>query len=369
MQKKALGLRTWVEIDTKAIARNYRAFRSLLPRSCKLMVVVKSNAYGHGIVPFAKQVEKLGADFLAVDSFEEALELRQHKLKSPILVFGHVLEGHYKSAAAENISITVSNFDTVRALKKIKQRIKIHIKADTGLGRQGFLEKDMQKVLSEIQNNKNILVEGLYTHFAGAETPRLATHSKKQMTVFKKWQKNFAEAGHTPLVHAGASAATVFFPDFHFGMVRVGLGIYGLYASPEMARASKIKLSPVLTWKTIISETKNLPKGTGIGYDLTEKLKKDSTIAICPIGYWHGYPRSLSSKGIIWVHNKPAKVIGRISMDMLAIDVSNIKNARQGDIVTLIGKNPNAEEVAQHAGTINYEIVARINPLINRLYY
>jgi len=324
------------------------------------------------MVLFAKEIEKIGTDFLGVDSFEEALELRKNKISSPILILGYTPPACMDEAARKGVTITVSNFDTLRAMEKsqFRKKIKVHIKVDTGLGRQGFLEHDIEKVVAEATKNKHISITGLYTHFAGAETPKLAKYSKRQITVLEKWIKSFKKAGFSPIVHAGASAATLFFPEFHFDMVRVGLGAYGLYASEEMRRKAEgvLKLIPVMTWKTIVSETKRLPKGTSIGYDLTETLKRDSTVAICPVGYWHGYPRLLSSKGIVIVRGKRAKVLGRISMDMIAVDVTDIPGIRQGDSATLLGKGMPAEEVARLAGTINYEIITRINPLIKRIY-
>jgi len=369
---KTETLRTWIQIDTKVITHNFRAFKNLLAQKTKLMIVVKSNAYGHDMVLFAKEIEKIGTDFLGVDSFEEALELRKNKISSPILILGYTPPACMDEAARKGVTITVSNFDTLRAMEKsqFRKKIKVHIKVDTGLGRQGFLEHDIEKVVAEATKNKHISITGLYTHFAGAETPKLAKYSKRQITVLEKWIKSFKKAGFSPIVHAGASAATLFFPEFHFDMVRVGLGAYGLYASEEMRRKAEgvLKLIPVMTWKTIVSETKRLPKGTSIGYDLTETLKRDSTVAICPVGYWHGYPRLLSSKGIVIVRGKRAKVLGRISMDMIAVDVTDIPGIRQGDSATLLGKGMPAEEVARLAGTINYEIITRINPLIKRIY-
>jgi alanine racemase len=184
----------------------------------------------------------------------------------------------------------------------------------------------------------------------------------------------FKDGGFQPLFHASGSAGTLLFPEAHFDMVRVGILQYGLWPSTEMKHFldGKIKLIPVLTWRTIASEVKNIPKGSLIGYGFTERVSKSATIAICPIGYWHGYSRALSSMGYALVHGKRAKVLGRVSMDMIAIDITGIRAVREGSVVTLIGKDQkvtiSADELAKLSDTINYEIVTRLNPLIKRIW-
>ncbi|MCX6701615.1 MAG: alanine racemase, partial [Candidatus Zambryskibacteria bacterium] len=182
----------------------------------------------------------------------------------------------------------------------------------------------------------------------------------------------FKKEGFNPIVHAGASSVAFVFPEAYFDMVRIGIALYGLWPSKEVEKSSKVKLKPILQWKTIIGEIKNVSKDSRVGYDFTEKFQKNSTIAICPIGYWHGYPRNLSSIGNVLVCGKRARILGRVSMDMIAIDISNISGVKVGSEVTLLGadgkKTISAEEVADWAGTSSYEIVTRINPLIKKFY-
>lgn len=371
------GFRTWIEVDTKAIENNYRAFRSIIPKNTKLMAIVKSNAYGHGLVDFSRTISDLGADWLGVDSITEALKLRKNGITTPILVLGYVLPELISVAIKNDISITVSNFETLKIIEKSEnsEPVKIHLKVDTGMHRQGFLFEDQKKLISKLKTQKTkIIVEGLYTHFAAAKNPDFPGHTKKQIEEFKKWIGVIKKAGFSPITHAGATSGTIVYPESHFDMVRVGISLHGLWPSQDVKKFAekKIKIIPTLTWKVVISEIKKLPKGERIGYDLTEKLKRDSKIALCPIGYWHGYPRSMSGKSFVLVHGKKAKVLGRISMGMTIIDITDIPNAKIGDEAVLIGnsgdENISAEYIADLAGTVNYEIVTRINPLIKKIY-
>jgi len=362
------NLKTWVEVDRGAIKKNYDTFRSLLKPETKFMTVIKSNAYGHGLVLFAKEMENLGADFLGVDAIEEALELREEGIKIPILVFGWVHKDLYKDSAENNISLTISNFESLNNLKDYPD-LKVHIEVDTNLGRQGFIKGQIPKVINFLKSI-NFEVEGLYTHFAIAESPSHLEFTRSQIDEFQSWVDVFREAGFSPIIHTSASAETMRSQEFNFDMVRVGIGMYGLWPSPEIKEhiGDQIGLHPVLSWKTQISEIKEVPEGGNIGYDLTETLEQDSKVAICPIGYWHGYPRHLSKRGEVSVQGKRSKVLGIVSMDMIVIDITDISEARVSNEVSLIGEGISVEELADKAGTINYEIVTRINPIIPRFY-
>lgn len=371
-------LRTWVELDREAIKKNYQTFKKIIGPKCILMAVVKSNAYGHGLVEFSREVVKAGANFLGVDSFDEALELRKAGVKERIMVFGYVSPAFYKEAVAKNISITISNFPALEAILKTKlnKKLKIHIKVDTGLGRQGFMPTDMKRVFDILQNKiakKNIEVEGLYTHLAMGEEESGREYTMLQASKLNIWHDGIKKIGLNPLKHICASSSTMFFPELHYDMVRVGIGMYGLWSSKEtkMAFEKKYTLYPVLSWKAIITEIKQIQKGARIGYDLTEELKRNSLIGIVPVGYWHGYPRLLSSKGVFNVKGKKVKLIGRVSMDMITIDLTDVKS-KVGDEVAIIGGDyghyAEADVMAQDSDTINYEIVTRINPIIKRYY-
>ena len=370
-------LRTWIEVDNKALNHNYRLFRNLLPPACLLMAVAKSNAYGHGLYDNAPVMERLGVDWLGVDSIVEAVTLRQIGIQKPILVFGYTVPARFDEAAKHNISLTVSSFECLRALQNLRNsgRIKIHVKVDTGLHRQGFFLEDVPRVIRILKKNPaHIEVEGIYTHFAKAKNPQDQTYTLRQIEEFQKACVAFQTAGFAPIRHACATAGTFNHPEARFDMVRIGVGLLGLWPSLEMKSALEKKycLRPALSWRTIISEIKPLSKGSGISYELTETLRRDSKVGICPIGYWHGFPRSLSSAGEVLVHGRRAKVLGLVTMDMIIIDLTDIPRVAVGDEVTLIGRDGRDEitayELAQKAGVSYYELVTRLNPLIQKYY-
>lgn len=371
------SIRTWVDIDTRAIRANYKLLRGIIPRGVQMMGVVKSNAYGHNITEFALELEKSGIDALAVDSIVEALSLRRAGAKKNILVLGYTLPQMIKSAIGKNIHVTISSVPSLRALLKtpLASKIPVHLKVDTGMHRQGFLLSELNEVLKILsRNKKKINIAGLYTHFAEAKNPKDRNFTEKQIAEFLLWRNAIRHAGFSPVVHAGATGGSLAFPVAHFDMVRIGAGMYGIWPSPETKEyfIKKLPLKPVLSWKTIISEVKEIAAGGGIGYDLTHTAKNKMRIAVCPIGYWHGYPRSLSNNANVLVRGHRAPVVGRVSMDMIVIDVTGIPRVKEGDEVVLIGQSGKyevtGEELAMRAGTTAYEMLTRLNPLMKRIY-
>lgn len=373
------GLRTWIEIDRKAIAHNYRVFRKLIAPATLFLAVVKSNAYGHNLIEFGKEMERLGADWLGVDSLMEALALRESGVKRSLLVLGFTLPKLLDLAREKKVSLTISSFPQLTkalALKAGKNPLRVHIKVDTGMHRQGFQSHEVAQLLSLLEkaDPRVLVVEGLYTHFAEAKNPRLGDSTRRQIAEFKEWIKKFHDAGFAPIVHAAATGGALLYPEAHFDMVRIGIGCYGLWPSGEAEHflGKKITLKPVLSWRAIIAEVKQVQKGERVGYDFTERLMVDSTLAIIPVGYWHGIPRLCSSKSRVLIAGKTARIVGRISMDMVVVDVTGMPKVRMGDEVTLIGKSGKEEikagEIATFAGTTHYEIITRLNPLIKKFY-
>ena len=371
------GLRTWIEIDKKAIVHNYQIFRNLIDKKCKIMSVVKSNAYGHSLLDFAKEQEKLGVDYLGVDSIVEGIALRKEGIKKPILVLGYTLPEMLLEAIKYNIEITVSNFETLKEIEKIKnqiKKIKVHIKVDTGMNRHGFLLSDMEKLLTELKKIKNISVVGLFTHFAMAKNPAFPQYTKNQIAEFEKWSEVFKKNGFNPIKHASATSGAILFKEAHFDMVRIGIGLYGIWPSSETRAFAegKIRLAPVLSWKAVIGEIKAIKAGSRVGYDCTETVAKDSKIAIIPVGYWHGLPRALSGIGKVIIGNKKCKILGRVCMDIIMVDITYIRNVKVGDEVILIGKSEkeeiSADDISNLMDASTYEFLTRINPLIKRIY-
>lgn len=387
--------RTWLEIDKKAILHNIAEFRKVIKPKTKFMAVVKSNAYGHGLIDFARTVENK-TDWFGVDSITDGLKLRRKGLKKPILVLGYTLPSRLEEAAQNDISLTVSSFEALDQILKLKNPPKVHLKIDTGMHRQGFLVKDMPRVVKLLKRFK-ILPTGIYTHFASAKDRFYPHYSLNQMEIFKKADRILKKAGfQNYLRHVAASAGALLYPNAHFNMVRIGISLYGMFSTKEIEsqislpdyrnrEGLKINLKPVLSWKSIIGEIKDISKGSFIGYDLTEKIARPTKAAVIPIGYWHGFDRGLSSIGEVLIKGKRCKILGRVSMDMIVIDITNVddkfnvqsskfktNDIKVGDEVVIIGKsgeeNITAEDIAQKIGTISHEIVTRINPLIKRIY-
>lgn len=375
MKKSVEHLRTWIEIKERAVKNNYEAWRKLIGPKTKLMGVVKSNAYGHGLIDFSKQLVKLGVDWLGVDSIVEAVALRQAGIKKNILVLGYTRPDNFASASEQGITLTISTLENWRACQglALPKTLRVHLKVDTGMHRQGFLMGDFEKLLAPPLRSGQVKIEGIYSHLAAASSPRLASSVGGQSQEFEKFLTKLDEAGikrDTLVKHLVATGGAIGYPEAHYDLVRVGLGLYGYWPSEEWRKrfGQKIKLQPVLTWQTIIGEVKTLTDGGAVGYDLTESSAPGTRLAVCPIGYWHGFPRALSGLGEAVVRGRQAKVIGRVSMDMIVIDVTKIKGIKVGDVVTLIGKNMPVERLAELAHTSVYEIITRLNPLIQKFY-
>ncbi|MEK7552544.1 MAG: alanine racemase [Patescibacteria group bacterium] len=376
MNKKLANghLRTWIEVDEQAVKQNYLTFRRLLGPQVKLLGVVKSNAYGHGLVPFSKLLASFGVDWLGVDSITEAWRLREEGITAPILVFGHTRPENFISAAAQAITLTISTPEALLTLTKLKltQPLKIHLKFDTGMHRQGFLIEDFYQNLSRLKKlPPTVLIEGAYSHLAAASSARLASSVARQIKEFEKFLTILnmtGLAGENLLKHLAATGGAVAYPEARYDLIRPGLGLYGYWPSREWHDrfSRKIKLRPALIWKTIIGELKTLTRNDRVGYDLTERVRAGTKLAILPVGYWHGYPRALSGRGWVKIKNQRAKVVGRVSMDMLVVEVTKIKNLRVGDEATLLDQT--ARELAEPAGTSVYELITRLNPLIERFY-
>lgn len=363
-----------MEIDTKALAHNYRVFRRIIGKKCRLMAVAKSNAYGHSLVDFARFMQKLGADWIGVDSIVEASALREAHIKKPILILGYTLPERYGDVFRANARITISNFEALEVtIHKASpaRRLSVHVKVDTGMSRQGFFVEDMPRACELLDKYRSrIIFEGLYTHFAAAKNPAFPRDTDRQIQKFEQAIAIVEGFGFTPIKHAAASSGTIVFPKSHYDMVRIGIGMYGLWPSKEVEAAfgDHIQLRSALAWKTIIGEIKMLKKGDRVGYDLTERIFVPTRVAICPVGYWHGYPRAFSSIGNFIVKDRRARVLGRVSMDMTIVDISSVPDAKIGDEVTILGAGISADDHAFLSDTSNYEVITRINPLIKRIY-
>jgi len=372
----------WIEINSKAFKNNIEQFRSLIGSTKKLLVVVKANAYGHGIIEISRLAENYGVDWLGVNSLEEALIIKENKINLPILILGYVQLSDLSEAVENSFHLTVYNKETIKKLGEItskrKKKAYLHIKLETGTHRQGIKKEELISFIKLIKSYPYLSVEGISTHFANIEDTTDHTYAQHQLDRFNacidllEKKKIFI-----PIKHTACTATTILFPETYFDMVRVGIGIYGLWPSKEtylscLLRGRKpVNLQPILTWKTKIVQVKDVPEGAFIGYGCTYKTTRPTKLAVLPIGYYDGYDRKLSNFSYVLIKGKRAPVRGRVAMNMITVDITDIKGVKLGDEVVLLGKQKNevisAEYLASLCGTINYEIVTRINPLIPRI--
>lgn len=368
-------LKTWVEVNKQAARANFKTIKSLLTPKTKLWAVVKSNAYGHGLLDFSKLVDEIGVDGFCVDSVVEGSTLRDNYIKKPILVLGPTLPNLYADALQNDITITISNWESLNSWLKSKYKTNFHLKIDTGMQRQGFYIEDLSKVIKTIKSKPDAkkYLKGIYTHLASAKDINYPTYTDSQFEKFLKSISALDKAGFKNITkHASATAGTFLGSKYHLDAVRIGIGLYGLWPSKELQiqLSDKIKLKPVLSWRALVSEIKNVKAGEYIGYDLTEKVSRTTKMAVIPIGYWHGLPRLLSGVGEVLINGKRAKILGRVSMDLIVVNVTNIA-CKVGSIATIIGQQKDEEvssyELGMKTNTTHYEVVTRINPLIKRV--
>ena len=361
---------TWAEVNLDNLEYNFRRIKRLVKPTTKILVTVKADGYGHGLIPISKRLARCGVDFLGVASIDEGIKLREAGLRLPILILGLILKNDCKILFKYRLTPTVCDKGLAVALnntaRSLAKPIKVHIKVDTGMGRIGVLHHEAKQLIKSISGLKYLAIEGLFTHFALADTDRDFT--RHQIDLFDRLIGDLKKEGiNIPLIHAANSMGAVGYKMSHFNMVRPGLIIYGLYPKQNLG----IKLKPVLSLKTKIMFIKKLPKGSGVSYGHEYFTDKDTRIAVLPIGYGDGYPRNLSNKGPVLIRGKRFKIAGRICMDQVMVDIGDFP-ARSGDEVVLIGsqgKNKiTAEELAKLSGTISYEIVCGLGSRIPRVY-
>ncbi len=371
--------RTWAEIHLDRLDENYHALRAPLAPDVKFLGVVKANAYGHGAVPVAHRLELLGADYLAVACLSEAVELRQAGIGLPILILGYTDPAFTEQLIHYNITQCLYNGAlaeefSARAVMA-GQNLKVHLKADTGMSRLGFLANeagcaDAARDIAAAARLPGLTPEGLFMHFADADT--CPEYSQMQIARYGALcdELKTTHGLQFPLRHCAASAATLFYPQAHFNMVRPGIVLYGHH--PDKTTIGCVDLKPVMELKSRIASVKVLPEGTCISYGRTYTLQRESVIAAVPVGYADGLHRTLSSKLEVLVHGQRAPQRGRICMDMCMIDATDIPDVAIGDEVTIFGTQDGAElpleEHAAKAGTISYELLCAVAPRVPRVY-
>jgi alanine racemase len=367
---------TWVEIDLGAIGANCRLLKDIIGPDVELLATLKADAYGHGALRVAQTVLHNGASRIGVATLSEAVPLRQAGITAPILIFGYLPPWQMREAVRLGVTVTLYSLDSLQALAQAARSLGMtayaHLKIDSGMGRLGIRAEDKESILqlvAEAHNLPEIMLEGIFTHFACADSAD-QSHCRLQLARFQQVLEVLEEAGlRPPLAHAANSAATLALPEARFGMVRVGIALYGLHPSEEVRLPEGFQ--PALSFKTQIAQVKDIPAGECIGYGCTFITPTAMRIAVIPVGYADGFRRGPVHWGEVLVRNRRAQLVGRVCMDQCMIDVSAVPGVTTGDEVVLIGRQGieqlTAEAVAARLGTINYEVVSEILARVPRV--
>jgi len=368
-------MRSWVEIQAEYLRANYKVFTSL-DGSYDLAVVLKSNAYGHGLKECYQAIESENPKWLCVAYLDEAAQLRSLGYKEQILLVAPVAREEFEQAFQLSVDIFLTHQQLVDEWVACKQRPRAHVKFDTGLSRQGFATSDATKLVKQLAPVKQDLV-GICTHFANVEDVTNHEYANQQLASFGVVKKSFKDAGFSVLEHASSSASSLLLTQSRLDMCRVGISFYGFWPSAA-TRLSYLNLhshvpdlKPALSWKSPIAMIKDVSKGAYVGYGCTFRAVSDMKIAVLPVGYYDGYPRLASNRAYVLIRGQRCPVVGRISMNLMVVDVSHVDAVERSDIVTLIGTDGSevlpAEDLAEWAETIHYEVVTQIHSDIPRV--
>ncbi len=365
---------TWVEINLEALAANVRALRQWLPARTALFAVVKANAYGHGAVEVARTALAAGAAGLCVARVAEGVALRQAGIGAPVWVLGWMAPSEAATCARFRLTPTVNSLEQARALASANSDVPlpVHVKVDTGMSRYGLLPHEVLPFVRALAAFPQLRLEGLWTHLARADEADPAP-ARRQVDAFRAVVRQLEAEGLSPPIHHVAASAAALHPELnseYFQAVRVGIALYGLYPSDQVAWP--VALTPVLAWKARVARVRTLPPGTPVSYGGTYVTPRTTRVALVPAGYGDGYPRALSNRGAVLIRGRRCPILGRVCMDGFVVDVSHVDGVREGDEVVLIGRQGEegitADELAQALDTINYEVVTRIMGRVPRLY-
>jgi alanine racemase len=374
MQSKTRGC-TRAEIDLSALDHNLEQIRKRVGRGCKILAVVKADAYGHGACLVSRELLSAGADMLGVATAAEGIRLRQAGIEAPILLLLGMLDRSPEEIIQADLTPVISESTGIQALadaaRRAGRRVKVHVKLDTGMGRLGFPWEQGVEVIQRLMHLQGIEVEGLLTHFAQAEAPDKA-FTQLQLSRFEEVIAELNRQGiEIPVLHAANSAAIIDFSPSYLNMVRPGIMLYG--AVPDSGLQPKIDLKPVMSVKTKIIRLRKMPAGCSLSYGRTYITPKESTIATIPIGYAAGYSRALSNRGRVLIGGVRAPIVGRVCMDMSLVDVTHLPEVKLGDEVLVWGKDDAGtlpvEDIADLADTIAYELLCLVGRYLPRRYY
>ncbi|AIU82425.1 MULTISPECIES: alanine racemase [Bacillus] len=377
---KKLCREVWIEVDLDAIKKNVRAIRRHIPNTSKIMAVVKANAYGHGSVEVARQALESGASELAVASVEEGIVLRRAGITAPILVLGFTALSCVKKSAVWNITLSAFQVSWIKKANRIlekeadSKRLSIHINVDTGMGRLGVrTEEELLAVVKALKSSTYLSWDGIFTHFSTADEPdtELTMLQHEKFISFLRFLKN--QDITLPTVHMCNTAAAIAFPEFSADMIRLGIGLYGLYPSASIKELNLVDLTPALSLKARIAYVKAMVTDPRtVSYGATYIAEPGEIIATIPIGYADGYSRALSNRGFILHRGRRVPVAGRVTMDMIMVSLGE-NEGKQGEEVVIYGKQQGAEisvdEIAEMLGTISYEVLSVLSRRVPRFYF
>lgn len=376
--------RTWAEISLDNIIHNYKAIKSNISDNVMMCCVIKADAYGHGAVKLAKLYESLGADWFSVSNIEEAIELRNNNITLPILVLGYTPVTYAEILSKYNIAQTCHSIDYAKSLSDVAVSqgvtVKIHLKLDTGMSRIGLICQNIERDKGSIDTAEqicklpNLYPQGVFTHFAVSdEAEGGKAFTIQQFNAFTYTINELEKRGiKFEIRHCANSGAIIDYPEMHLDMVRAGIILYGLAPSEKLK--NRLNLIPAMQLKSVVSQYKEICKGTTISYGRTFTAESTKKVVTIPIGYADGYIREIAKEGYVSIHGKKAKILGRICMDQTIVDATNIDNINTGDKVTIFGnglaKNtPTADDIAKWSNTINYEVVCLVSKRVPRVYY
>ncbi len=365
------ALRTRTSVDLNVLESNYRAIQAHVPPGVGLLSIIKADAYGHGAVEAGRRLQSIGAPYFGVATMDEGKELRENGITVPILVLGGVMPWESPYTALEHrLTPVVVNFDALERLAGLQDgEIAVHIKVDTGMGRLGFVRSDLDRLTKRLKQLPHVRVEGLMSHFASSE--QRDDYGRNQVRDFVGAAEFFKERGITPeLLHMANSGAICGYPEAYFNMVRPGIMLYGSYSDPVLE--GTLQLGPVLTWSARVAVVREFPAESALSYGRTYITERRTKIAYIPVGYGDGYPRALSNRGSVLVRGRRCPVVGRVCMDWIFVDVTELGDVAPGEEVVLLGGKGNeairADEIAAKAGTIPYEVLCNISRRIPRQY-
>lgn len=368
---------TWAEIDLDALAANFQTVKERVGPNVLVMAVVKADAYGHGAVQCARRLASEGAKWFAVALPEEGIELRRAGLTEPILSLGGFWRGQEQACVAESLVPVIYRVDMIEAMDAAARAANliadVHVKIDTGVGRLGVRYDAVREFVDAIGRFKNIRIDGLMTHFAAADDPSLDRFTDEQLARFHEAVNIFRGRGYNPTYQDMAnSAATFAHPAAWGNMVRPGGVLYGMWRDVLAPANEPPRLRPVMAVRSRITLLKRVHTGESLGYGCTFVASREMVVATLPIGYNDGYVRGLSNRSRVIVRGHYAQVVGRISMDLTLVDVTDVPDVALGDCVTLLGTDHElsvpAEEIAKTAGTLSYEITCGISKRVPRLF-